>query len=74
MTDYLLEADAINLLIDTYFAWTISSMTHATRGRKDAVEQIKDLSNRLPEILDRLDTCLKSELETTSLIQTQEEI
>jgi hypothetical protein len=65
VTDYLAEADTINLLIDTYFslAPAIGTNQAAISGREDALSRIRDTSKRVPEILDRLDMCLKSELE-----------
>ncbi len=65
VTDYLTEADAINSLIDTYLwlAPAVGAADYATSARSNAVDRVKDISNKLSETLDRLDACLKSELE-----------
>jgi hypothetical protein len=65
VTDYLTEADTINLLIDSYFwlAPATGTSQSASSGRGEALSRVREISERVPEILDRLDGCLKSELE-----------
>ena len=65
IAEYLAEAHSTNALVDLRLAMTISEGTGMARNAlPDVIQKIRDSSERLPKILDRLEDCLTAELDS----------